>query len=484
MARRESSHLGYRNLHGLRHLRRLRLAGTEVRDLSCISGLSGLVHLDVSGTSLRDLSQIANLRSLETLWADSCPIRKLPKTELPTLRELRVMSTELNARSVAGFRQRNPQTRVLCGWNDALQDSLETATRVRVRTGGIDDREYGRDRVLVEERAPEQVRALVRGVVVREGRHAAGCRCNDGDLSVEFHDGDGYLLTLSLVHGKGIVWPEGWPGNQWLTAESTECLARWIEVRGSGRWEVRGDAGGRKRTIFAENLSPAMLEAVEHAVTSERAVRRLEESIPNRLKRAEIAFRLLGWGECSWDFCDGIDCIVIGMLHGVPSIRKKSRAVRGALDDPQVVRGLARWIFGIERPVDLKWQRLLPSIVPFAMVGITSPWECNRKATIDGLRRLSCKESTEILRSVLRGENEVREMPPDAEVEPAGWKWLTGSVGFEGSDRACAARALATLGDQSTAGEIARLASTADGFDREIYEEALETLRRNEFPQR
>lgn len=112
-------------------------------------------------------------------------------------------------------------------WTADLRTAAGHADRVRIRTGGICHRREAEEQTLFESTNPTEVSALVAMIDVTRPLLPMSCKCCGGP-TFEFYAGDQLLAALSLHHNLSLRWPDKWPGDGYLTAESRDHLNRWL----------------------------------------------------------------------------------------------------------------------------------------------------------------------------------------------------------------------------------------------------------------
>jgi hypothetical protein len=150
---------------------------------------------------------------------------------MPTLEELRVMNTKLSDEAVAAFRAVNPHCKVLHRWHSTLQQHVEKADIVKVlEWKDMEDRTIEL-RPVHTISMPGAVQALLDAIVIDEENSGFHCMCIGGP-AIGFYDGTNCLAEITLHHGTGMRWDQGWPGDAALTPASQVILAKWFEKNG------------------------------------------------------------------------------------------------------------------------------------------------------------------------------------------------------------------------------------------------------------
>jgi hypothetical protein len=119
-----------------------------------------------------------------------------------------------------------------------LKNALVGVDRIRVRSGGTCHRDEMQEVLLVEETDLAKVNDVIRALRIHEADEVFQCGCC-GDPSFEFYRGEELAATLGYHHGRMVRWPEGWPGDVYLTAESAASLKAWL--KGHGAYSKLGD---------------------------------------------------------------------------------------------------------------------------------------------------------------------------------------------------------------------------------------------------
>lgn len=219
-------------LSHLKELRHLDVAfATGVNTAEFLREMPSLVTLDVQKTGITDLSPLGKNKTLTSIVANRTSLQKLPQGELPSLRNLHVMSTGLSDQAVAEFSRTNPACRVAFHWDEALREALSGVSRLKVRSGGTCHRSIESEGVLYEEKDAQKIAMLIENIRIDETQPQHDCMCC-GNPSFEFFEGDKLLLTVGFHHGRWLRWPGIWPGDGALTEASSDYLCQWLADHG------------------------------------------------------------------------------------------------------------------------------------------------------------------------------------------------------------------------------------------------------------
>lgn len=98
-------------------LRVLDLSGCEqVHDIEFVRGMSQLRVLGLGRTGVSDLSPLDQSNSIRELDVRATSVRRLPAGELPALRRLNVVASQVEDETLERFRQEHPQCVIDSGW--------------------------------------------------------------------------------------------------------------------------------------------------------------------------------------------------------------------------------------------------------------------------------------------------------------------------------------------------------------------------------
>jgi hypothetical protein len=285
--------VGIEALARLRALRSLVLH-TNVADLSFVRALRSLHYLDVSGAPLEDLAPLSALPAIVRVDANGSAVQALPAQPVPSLRDLRILSTRVSAGALASFRRSNPGCRVADSWQGLLAQALDGVTRIRIRRGPTTPPDSAPE--AVEESDPSVVRAVVAGLRVNEPRERLGRHACAGGERLDFYRGEQLAATLSLDHGYLLRWSE-WPAD--VPAESTgfDSVVGWLAERGypSARRDLelhKADEAwqGRRRTRALSDLPPSLRDAFGRDDFEEALAR----EVPDAPASARLLLRIAG----------------------------------------------------------------------------------------------------------------------------------------------------------------------------------------------
>lgn len=445
----------------LRHLRRLNLEYCgDLPEVSWVAGLSRLRELRLDRTAVRDLTPIGGLKHIESVSANASPVGKLGAMPIPSLRELKVMSTRLGDAEVSAFSRSNPQCRVYHRWTEVLQWAISKTDRVHVRTGS----EYiGREEpeTLFDERDADRARELVASLCVEDDPDPDSP--GGANLSMEFYEAGRLLATVGLSQGKKVLWQDGWPGDGSLTAKSRRFLSRWLSERGistfdDDREEIRRNerAEARRLSKCTEILPGPAVAELEQDTELEEVAKSLETQIRDGEERARLGFKLYGRDERSWDRRDDFETLAEALI-GSAQQDERSRAATGSLGDLDVLNGIARCVLERGWLEILDVDTLLSVLPVVASAAVASPREVNRRLAIQGLGQIESRQSVAVLRDVLEDRITPRPLAPEQQKEGGGISFSLSHWRWSGPDQAGAALSLAELGDYESLPGIRRL---------------------------
>lgn len=474
------------SLASLPALRELRLPWhEEMKDISFVRAMKELRVLDIRRSAVSDLTPLNGQETLAAVDADASPVERLPRGPLPALRSLKVMLSKLSDDAVADFAKAHPTCQVWHRWVPALRRALAGATRLRVRTGGTCHRDIEAEKTLFEVKDAKPVQELVGQIQVDEPRSGGHCMCC-GEPSFEFYQGEKLLLTLGFHHGRSLRWPDGWPGDAMLTPASSDFLCAWLSdhgVKGPEQERTEGkrqEAAARLRQQLYEKLIPdEVLKRLEGARSVDEAAAAFENGLNDPVARAALCLKLFGCDSASWNLYSGLDETLQEAL--LPKVGKErlAAAIRKVAADPAGGNGAARWLFGEGKWASLDDKAVQELVPALAGRALGHPREICRRRTMLALAAIKGDAAVKLLRSVLAGEITVQELPKGQQGEPGGMVSFAptdGDLPKGCSDRACAARLLAKLGDRASLPTIQELAKAAKGEDRKALDEAIQIL--------
>ena len=209
---------------------------TGVESLEFVKAMHQLKGLRFDWTEVSSLSPLDSSPSLREIRAAKTPVKDLPTGELPSLRVLNVLSSEVPKDVSERFAAAHPQCIVHYSWNDSLRRALEGANRLRVISHLSSDPRKD----LFETTDPNEIRQLVAHLEVVETESHS--HIAETSLRVlEFYRGDEPLARVGCVFLRWLRW-EGdgpWPGDGRLTVKSKSFLGGWLQERGANvsSWE-------------------------------------------------------------------------------------------------------------------------------------------------------------------------------------------------------------------------------------------------------
>ena len=115
-----------------------------------------------------------------------------------------------------------------------LKSRIEGTTLLRLREGGVLDREYVRYgltrglRVLLEERDPGKIAQIIENIEILK-YSGSPCACT-GDATIEFRGPSG-VERVGVKHGDRLFW-HGFSDDALLSAKSAEFFSRWLKSCG------------------------------------------------------------------------------------------------------------------------------------------------------------------------------------------------------------------------------------------------------------
>jgi hypothetical protein len=198
-------------------------------------------------------------------------------------------------------------------WNGQLQKALKSATKLRVRTGGICHRRTEEEKTLLEVGDPKDVAGFAGLIEIAPDESGFHCMCC-GNPTLEFYEGDKLIVSLGYHHSISLRWAGGpWKGDGLLTPKSSEAIVRWLadrkvtgpkeEKEESLREQKKSEASREKwlKTMpvslkpFWESMGNPMDRPNEKEMS-----RALEEQIPDPSERILVLLEWFGSGQGPW----------------------------------------------------------------------------------------------------------------------------------------------------------------------------------------
>ncbi|MFZ2653561.1 MAG: hypothetical protein WAX69_01475 [Victivallales bacterium] len=476
--------IGIKNFPGCKNLRVLALSWCG--DLSGISNLhemKELRRLQIENTAVRDLSGLADLKNLETIDANHSRVATLPDANLPSLKNLNVMSTRLTDQAVATFKSKNPQCSVHHRYIDYFQNGVSKVTSIRC---GIPHNSWGSpvEKPVFELSSPSEIKEFIDSIKIDEKR--SGGRWMSGYWPVfEFYEGTEMTSCGAINQGTYFRWSK-WPGDGFLTEESAEYLLKLLEkheIGGKNREdrerlrkerEVTERRMERYRKILPESLRKDFNEAGSEIEMREA----FDKQFPDKTKKAITCLRIYGCHNGGWDSDSPLDGLARGELYDLKDVLPGT--FRKLDDDEWAIMGATRLIFDSNGWSDLDKETQALVLPKLAQAGLGHPRPLNRKRTMSALESIKGEQVIQILRDCLAGKIPQREFSKgesdDLEYGLKCSKREDDEVGDNCSNNAYAALILARLGDKESLPAIKVLADKAKGEDKKVLDKAIQIL--------
>jgi hypothetical protein len=493
----------YPRLAALTELRLLNISGCrEIDNLEFVKDIRQLRVLLMGMTRISSLSPLDNSNSIREIHAGMTDVRDLPQGDLPSLRVVNLTSTKVDAQAVTRFRKAHPACAVQHGWADSLHQAVQGATRLRVRSGGTCHRQIEEEKTRAEITQPNVIEHFLDGIHIDEAGSNFYCGCC-GNPTFEFYAGDRLLAMVGYHHGRSLRWAGGsWPTDALLTESSQAFTVAWLAQHGvdGPRREVqerqrREDEGTRRQRRYGELITPQTVRAISDAMTSrelrndnavgDKRQRLTAEAFRKQEKDArtsiELYLRLLGvTANDGWnrylDYEGPITKHLLPRFQG-PEL---AQGTAGVMSDEEGMMGAARWLLGEDgwRNLDESdRERLVP---PLAQRALQHRYMDTRKRVMNTLCEIGSPWAAESLRRVLARPTDPNWAPPQVKY---GWRIKLVGGGEvrsdECSDAVWAAFCLAKMGDAESLPAIERLAQEAQGTDKDLFNQALQLLRKN-----
>ncbi len=495
--------MNYAKLASLTDLRYLDISGRRnLEDIEFVKDMQNLRTLLVGRTAVSSLSPLDGSDSIREVYAGMTRVRNLPKGDLRSLRVIDLISTQVDAQTVATFRAAHAACRVEHDWEESLRRALRETTRLRVRSGGTCHRRTDEEKTLVDIMRQEEIERLLDEIHIDEAGSGFHCMCC-GDPTFEFYFGEQLLAMIGYHHGESLRWAEGrWTGDGLLTKSSQAFLIAWLAEHGvdgprreKERQQKQHDAERDKQQRYTEIIPKQTRNAVAEAGGGEISWREDTRTRVERQRKleaeafqkyevdaassVEMYLRILGVrSDGPWNRYYEYDVAIVQHLlprfKGAPLAEGTLRVMR----DDEGASGAARWLFG-----EMGWRNLdetdrekvLPAL---ARRSLEHRDGTARKQTMAALSDMNSAWAVEILRSVLS-----RPIAPGTAFARAGAgreiDLGAGNALWSGeySDAAWAAFCLAKLGDRQSMSTIEKLVGESEGKDKDLLAEALQLLR-------
>ena len=199
-------------------------------------------------------------------------------------------------------------------WTKVLQEALEGANRLHIRSGGTCHRSPEEENTLLDLRNEEVVSKIAQSIEINPDESGFHCMCC-GNPTLEFYHDETLVASLGFHHARSLRWLGGeWEGNGGLlTKDSADFLVKWMDDNGvSGPRKERGEMEAYRiqsekdwnRWIAAmpESLKPIWEDAFGSFgdVNTEPLRKALEEEYPNQKERILSLFNWYGAGAGPW----------------------------------------------------------------------------------------------------------------------------------------------------------------------------------------
>jgi len=464
----------------MRHLRTLILVGTPVQSLSPLDGSDSIHEIQASMTRVQDL----------------------PKGDLPSLRTVNLMSTRVNAETVAQFRRTHAACQVAFGWADSFLNAVRETTKIRIRSGGTCHRRPNEERTLAEITKKDEISHFLDGIAIDEAGSNFFCGCC-GNPTLEFYEGDRLLAMVGYHHGQTLRWASGeWPTDALLTQSSQTFLVSWLAQHGvqGPRREVeeqqrQRDEETRRKQRYAALIPEQTIAALAQVWQSPELrndngrgdirEKLFAEAFIKCEKDAQTSIglylRLLGvTGEDPWNYYHEYQQAITKHLLPRFAGSELAQAVTSVMKDDEGILGAARWLLWENgwRNLDVPdRERILPSLAERALQHRVMG---TRKDVMHVLSDIQDAWAAQPLHQMLSRPTDPNWAPPQMKYGrkidlPGGGR----VVSDECSDAVWAAFCLAKRGDQPSLPAIEQLAAQSQGRDKELLEAAIRLLRSN-----
>jgi hypothetical protein len=394
-------------------------------------------------------------------------------------------------------------------WTASLRKAVQGTTRLRIRSGGTCHRALEQEKTLAEVTDAGEINRFIHGIVINGWRSGGTCMCC-GDPTFEFYAGDRLLAMVGYHHTKRLRWANGrWRGDGQLTAAAQSLVISWLSQHGvdgprqareqeekrrveERRVEARyAEIAGRQTLVAVAEASRKISRSydpreetrlrVERQLNAEAEV--FEKCEKDTRTSVEQYLRFLGVrNNEAWDSYWENEAVIAMKL--LPRFKgpELAEAALAVMKDDEGMAGAARWFLGAGgwRNLDESdRERLLP---PLARRALQHRHAGSRKIAMLALTEINSVWAAELVRGTLSRPADPNWTRP--KTKPSYGRKIdlaTGEQVYEGecSDAVWAAFCLAQMGNVESQPAIQRLADETQGPDKDLFNKALELLRKN-----
>lgn len=434
-----------------------------------------------------DLSGLSVLPKLFAFRVDNSPVKRLPKTKLPSLKQASIMITNAPSEEIDAFVKANPEADIKWSMNAELATVLKGATRLQVRTGGPYRREDKRSKTIHDTTDKEVIQKIASHMLVEESNSGGHCMCA-GDPTFKFYAGNEILAMISFHHGQSIRWSgDCWPGDGVLESVSSGFLADWLAEHGYSRPKEqlqearqRGLAAQRRSDRYNALLPKAVNEKLSAAESMEQATEAFTKNIPDEAERAVLFLRLYGSDFGSWSLTNGLDQALVETW--LPSVPEKTmrEVIPKIIPKSEEGLGAMRWLFGLGHATD--WREQWSSIESLARFALTHPRQENRRRALVILSEIR-GQALPLLRETMTTSHKIQELPKDEVFEAGGMKTFYPNaitLPEAASDQVTAALCLAAIEDEPSKLGVDKMRAGLSSEIADAWDEHLKTYREHQ----
>lgn len=432
------------------------------------NNISGFGEVPPEALDLRGLAAHPKLVRFDV---SNSSVKHLPQATLPALKKASIMWTQAPEDEVEIFIKANPQAVIASRVNAELASTLTKATRLRVRSGGVRLGVREKVKIFYDTLDAEVIRDFAAHLKVEEAKGSGSCSCL-GNPTFEFYEGEKTLATVGFHHGRAIRWWDGnWPDDGKLVPESVAYLADWLAKQGcvGPNRELERELLEKQRQKRYEALVPKVIrdesgsDALQEVVT---------KHIPDPSGRALLMLRLYG----SDDGYRG-EPLINALWASIPeqTMRELIPRIDPGTDEG---RGAAYWLFGVGHA--LRWKEQWTTIEPFARRELKSAGQTDRRRTLAFLRDTGGL-ALPLLREVVTNPQLLQKASEDDALPSYNideFDRVRVKFPSEVSDQVIAALCLASLQDETTELEVAKIRIGLPLEIAKVWEEYLEAYRK------
>lgn len=366
---------------------------------------------------------------------------------------------------------------------EKLKHVVQSADRVRVRSGGTCHRRIENEKTLFELSGAEAVTKFASWIEVDDDASGFECMCC-GSPTFEFYKGETLVASVGFHHGQSLRWLDGWEGDSALTPTSSAKLCRLLKEHGVSEpleeleeHARRAAAAERRFQLYVRLLPGDIQGALANAHSESEAA----DAFSTRVQGTDavrLYFRILGCALSGWDGVDQLENMIMEDLLPSATPSDVSSAISGLHDDAQGTRGAARWILWCSKWNGLDPKALEQVLPDLAAAALAHPDSETRRRLLWTLWQIGNEPAREAMSRFVRGEIPACIATEDERQQPGGMRvYRSQSDDVEAdADATCAVVYLSRLGHKEILPAAKELLKLASERDRPLLEEAIRQL--------